>query len=114
MILLVAKLEAYGVAKDAIELMLSYLTQRKQCVKNGGPLSLPKIIFSGVPQGSILGSILFNIFISDIFLILDQDLHNFADDNTITVIGKTIEKFVHDLETKSQSAIEWKDCTFKE
>ena len=60
-------------------------------------------------QGSILGPILFNIFLNDIFLILGQGLHNFADDNTITAIGKTIDGLVHDLETKSKSAIEWMD-----
>ena len=62
-----------------------------------------------MPQGSILGQILFNIFSNDIFLILGQDLHKVADDNTITAIGKTIDGLVHDLETKSESAIEWMD-----
>ena len=62
-----------------------------------------------MPQGSILGPILLNISLNDIFLILGQDLHNFADDNTITAIGKTIDGLVHDLETKSESAIEWMD-----
>ena len=46
---------------------------------------------------------------NDIFLILGQEFHNFADDNTITTIGKTINGLVHDLETKSESAIEWMD-----
>ena len=40
--LLIAKPEAYGVTNDALKLILSYLSQRKQCVKNGGSLSLLK------------------------------------------------------------------------
>ena len=48
-------------------------------------------------------------FLNDIRLILGQDLRNFADDNTIIATGKTIDGLVHDLETKSESAIEWMD-----
>ena len=102
-----AKLQAYGVTKDALKRMLSYQSQHKQCIKNGGSLSLLKIILSRVPQGSVLRLTLFNIYLNDIFLILGQDLHNFADDNTITTIGKTIDGLVHDLETKSEGVIEW-------
>ena len=65
--LLIAKLDAYGFDKEALRLILSYLSGRKQCVKNGGCLSMLKLILNGVPQGSILGPILFNVFINDIF-----------------------------------------------
>ena len=80
---LLAKLEAYGLDDNALKLILSYLSGRKQCMKNGGYLSQRKLILSGVPQGSILGPILFNIFVNDIFLPLGSDLHNFSDDNTV-------------------------------
>ena len=60
--LLVAKMEAYGLDNSALKLIVSYLTGRKYCVKNNDILSLFKEILLGVPQGSILGPMLVNIF----------------------------------------------------
>ena len=53
--LLLAKLSAYGVTEDALQLLRSYLTDRKQHVKIDGNLSDWQIMKCGVPQGSILG-----------------------------------------------------------
>ena len=105
--LLLAKLEAYGLESNALKLIMYYLSGRKQCVKNGGYLSQLKLILSGVPQGSILGPILFNIFINDIFLTLGSDLHNFADDNTVTAVAETIQALINSLEIKTSKAIQW-------
>ena len=68
-----------------------------------------KLILSGVLQGSILGPILFNVFINDIFLLLTQNLGNFADDNTITEIGETVQEFINLLQVKTEKAINWLD-----
>ena len=65
--LLLAKLETYGLSRNSIKIMRSYLTERKQRVKITNGTSEWADILEGVPQGSILGPILFNIFLNDMF-----------------------------------------------
>ena len=63
--------------------MHSYLTERKQRTKIGSSYSLWRDIIFGVTQGSILGLLLFNIFLCDLFLLMKYiDLASYADDNT--------------------------------
>ena len=81
--LLIAKLHAYGLDTKSLKLMLSYLTNRKQRVKISDTYSSWSKILFRVPQGSILGPLLFNFFICDLFLFLPRfDIANYADDNT--------------------------------
>ena len=60
--LLILKLEAYGLSKSALNLIYSYLSERKQCVKVGVDFSAWKNIYKGVPQGSIPDPVLFKYF----------------------------------------------------
>ena len=68
--LLIAKLEAYGLNRKMVKLVYSYLEDRKQVVKAKGFVGILKSIIFGVPQGSIFGPMLLNIFINDIFMLL--------------------------------------------
>ena len=97
--LLIAKLNAYGFSLTALKLGHNYLSNRKQRTKiNSTYSSLLEIIF-GIPQGSILGPLLFNIFLIEIFFIIeDTDIASFANDNTPYVIADNIDGVIKPLE----------------
>ena len=87
--LIIAKFEAYGLSKSSLSLLPDYLTSRKQRVKIGSSYSIWNEIKRGVPQGSILGPLLFNAFINDICMFIEKTkICNFADDNTIYDCGE--------------------------
>ena len=84
-----AKLRAYGLSEEVVELLESYLSERSQQVRLGTFTSTWEILFKGVPQRSILGPILFNFFLNDIFyFVLRSTIYNYANDNTVSFIHK--------------------------
>ena len=106
--LLIAKFKAYGLEDLSIQLVTSYLEGRKQRVRVGNERSEWSDIIKGVPQGSILGPIFFNIFINDMFYSIKKaELINYADDNTVTPIQPTQKLVVDLLQAESRVAIAW-------
>ena len=106
--LLIAKLHAYGFSRDALLLVHSYLENREQRVKINGSFSSYKHLQLGVPQGSVLGPLFFNIYINDLLLsIQETDICNYADDTTIYTCDTRLENVVSRLENDSKIIIEW-------
>ena len=96
--LLLAKLEAYGFSMTSLKLMQSYLCNRFQRTSVNESFSDWNEIETGVPQGSILGSLLFNIFLNDIFYFINNgNLCNYADDNILYSIGKSLNMVKENL-----------------
>ena len=91
--LLLKRLEIYGLSESTLGWFNSYLSMRKEAVAVNGTTSDFLDISRGVPQGSILGTLLIITFMNDLPFEIDdpQKLKMFADDSTILVVGRTLE-----------------------
>ena len=106
--LLISKLHAYGLTVSACELISSYLSNRMQRVKLAGNRSDWALLRKGVPQGSILGPLLFNVFINDMFLFIERcSLYNYADDNSLRTAHASIENVISSLKHDCEISVQW-------
>ena len=86
--LLLAKLKAYGFTDDALKLMAAYLFGRRQRVKLDGVFSPWRTIRTGIPQVSLLGPLLFNMYVNDLnYFVSNTSLRLYADDTKGICLG---------------------------
>ncbi|CAB3997442.1 Hypothetical predicted protein [Paramuricea clavata] len=106
--LLLQKLEQYGITPIALKWFKSYLNDRYQVVQIASSLSNPALIKSGVPQGSILGPILFLIFINDLpSYVGSSKPFLFADDSTLISSGSDLHELSVSLKSDMTSVSRW-------
>ena len=105
--ILVHKLGLYGFRGNFNSFLASYLTNRQQFVYLSGQRSEVKSISSGVPQGSVLGPLLFNLFINDIVNVGIAEKVLFADDAVFYVTAKTLPLCIEKLKKLINELSDW-------
>ena len=106
--LLIMKLKQYGFSNDSFDLIKYYLTERYSIIHFDHCKSKKEQLRTGVPQESILGPLLFIIFINDLcHLKLNSNITIFADDTTLYLADTNIRKVTENLESDLEKISKW-------
>ena len=109
---LIFKLKCNGINGNLLKFLENYLKNRRQRVVLNGTKSEWKNITAGVPQGSVLGPLLFLVYINDLTDDISCHMRLFADDSSLFTrvegIDETHVKIVKDLQTITNWAHQWK------
>ena len=106
--ILLNKLTHYGVRDQAVDWFQSFLSHRVQYASVSGFDSEPSLVTHGIPQGSVLGPLLFIIFINDLHKSVkhSQILH-FADDTNLPYSSKSIKKIIEHINHGLSLVVQW-------
>lgn len=106
--ILISKLQCYGIRGLPLKLFTSYLRDRQQCVSVNGNLSELAGVSHGVPQGSVLGPLLFIIYINDLIHYLHPNTCiAYADDTSLLVSDRDLASLSLKVESVMQRSKDW-------
>ena len=105
--ILIKKLEKYGNRGLPLQLLASYLTDLQQYTIVNQYKSKSRDVICGIPQGSTLGSLLFNIYINDLPLASNSTIHLIADDISLTLSHSNVSTLQQNINDKLVNVSNW-------